>query len=987
MPELDPRRFDEFFELAWGYPPFSWQSELARRVTTREDSPWPEAVALPTAAGKTACLDIAVFALAAQTDRVRDGRTCTAPRRIFLVVDRRVIVDEAYDRARRLSEILRTASQGLMKDVADRLRSLSGGDDPLECYQLRGGIYRSDLWARSPVQPAIIASTVDQFGSRLLFRGYGRSAKAWPIQAALAGNDSLVLLDEAHCAQPFLETLRAVRGYRQWADQALPAPFHAVILSATPPPVTDLFVDTSADGANPAHPLGRRQLATKPAELDLVEKAKGKAGSEELAKAMVERAERLVREDAAVNPPTTATEDSTSCPAVVVFCNRVDTARRAHALLSARHPDQVILLTGRMRPFDKDDTVTQRLAYLAAPVAEARHLDKPLYVVTTQTLEVGADLDFDLLVSECASLDSLRQRFGRLNRMGRQRTSRAVIVMRADQAESSETDPVYGASLAATWAWLQEQAQNGGQVDFGVAALARRLPSLAEQDALRSPSRHAPVLLPSHVDILVQSSPVPWPSPDPSHYLHGPEQGQPDVLVCWRSDLVGDDTDAWKECVVHCPPASGECLAVPIGQIRRWLQGDLVTLGADVEGGEAVEAPQAKTASDAAPVLRWRGRDDVEVLQEADPLFPGDVLVLPASRGGWDVLGTPGADFIADLGDRAHSMTRDQAILRLHPAVLAQWPSLAALRTLSAVAHAAAARLEDDAEELLRDLRKALAGVEQAELPSNWAWLRRSAGSLCRDPRLGRNLLPHPTGGLLLIGSRRLGLAAAEADRFSDEQDTTSSGAVAVPLLEHMDGVAQRAATYAALAGLPADIADVVRQAALRHDLGKADPRFQAWLQGGNPHARGPLLAKSGEMAQGAVAAERSRQRAGYPRGARHELLSVRLLESRPDLLPADAGLRDLLLHLVESHHGHARPFVPAVVDDQPLIVQLDVTKGQLSASSATGLERLDAGPAERFWRLTRRYGWWGLAWLEALLRLADHRQSEDEQRRRGDAA
>jgi len=73
---------------------------------------------------------------------------------------------------------------------------------------------------------------------------------------------------------------------------------------------------------------------------------------------------------------------------------------------------------------------------------------------------------------------------------------------------------------------------------------------------------------------------------------------------------------------------------------------------------------------------------------------------------------------------------------------------------------------------------------------------------------------------------------------------------------------------------------------------------------------------------------------------------------------------------------------MPVAIDPAPIRVSLNLDGLVLAATSDHGLERLDSGVADRFWRMVHRYGWHGLAYLEAILRLADHRRSEEEQQR-----
>ena len=252
--------FPAFYPAVHGHEPFPWQATLVTEVLA--SGRWPGLVDVPTGLGKTSMLDVAVF-VAAATAHV-PGAHRLGRRRCFFVVDRRIVVDEAYDHAHRIAAAVRGAvgrdNGGRPGGGRAAVLAPDAAGELLPVTRMRGGTTWASAWLDRPDRPGIVLGTVDQVGSRLLFRGYGVGDRRRPIDAALVGTDALLLVDEAHLATALLTTVSAAQ---QRDRLGVPLPGLTVVqLSATGTPTADTFAfDVDAHRSHPV--AGRRLSAGK----------------------------------------------------------------------------------------------------------------------------------------------------------------------------------------------------------------------------------------------------------------------------------------------------------------------------------------------------------------------------------------------------------------------------------------------------------------------------------------------------------------------------------------------------------------------------------------------------------------------------------------------------------------------------------------------------------------------------------------------------
>ena len=933
---IDSQPFDleETFEVLTGHQPFRWQKRLLGCFL---DGSRPAALDLPTGLGKTSVMALWLIAL---------GAGAAVPRRLVYVVDRRAVVDQATHVAERLRDHMTPALA----------TALELGERKLPISTLRGGYADNRGWLEDPSRPAIVVGTVDMIGSRLLFGGYGVSRGMRPYQAGFLGVDTLVILDEAHLCRPFEALLRDIAGHRDGKfgpagreareNVATPPPFHLMSLSATGrEPTCGTSISRLEDKVfrlqdeDRDEPVVHRRL-TAHKQLKLVEIDEPGTLPDELA----QRAITLGDGDVPAR--------------VLIYCNSrkdaraakasIDKAIRSRARGQARAaPDAVPgaceLLVGERRVHEREmlaDWLAQH-GFLdgAETVPEA-----PVFLVATSAGEVGIDLDADHMVCDLVACERMVQRLGRVNRRGGETRHATVEVVlsppRLKANANKSARALHERTLKTFKAWRDVRVklpELWNDVDAPIrAASPQALMNLRQEDKTcveraTTPAPLHPALTRPLVEAWAMTSLrshegrteiAPW--------LRGWEdEEEPQTSVVWRKHLpirrisgdIAAPEAARTASFFHCAPIHAtEKLEAPGTNVWSWL----LVRARQARIGTADQDDPAVHLDDIVALVIDRAGDFAAAASRKDLLS----LARPKSK-----LSPPDKRRQRQWEQRlvGGTLVVDSQLCGLTDGLLDE-------KSDKAVVTADADAAWKDRKEGLTDRPVIKFRVEAVQADPDTEGLA--------VPELGewRHVRTFETD-LDSSGRVRGGLAVFHWPDTPTDEESRSILSAPQTLRDHAEQVASRVREMAARIGLPETEVDALECAARYHDDGKAAQRWQNAMNApmdGRPYAK---TCGGGDW----------RLLEGY----RHEFGSLLKAEQAP--LPAET--RDLILHLIAAHHGNARPLITtAGCEDGPPSV----------------LEARAGEAALRYARLQRRYGIWGLAWREAILRAADQSASRD---------
>lgn len=918
--------------LKGGESPFPWQIELLRRFV---DGEAVSALDVPTGLGKTATMAIWLVARALGAD---------VPRRLVYVVDRRAVVDQATD----VAEALR-AWVCEEPAVTDALRL---GKGALPISTLRGKHVDNREWLEDPSRPAIVVGTVDMIGSRLLFEAYRCSRRMRPYHAALLGTDALLLLDEAHLVPAFAallhtatqgESLKAQPNDRHLIPRCL-----AISLSATGRPTSTAL---GLDKADFAHDVVARRLGARKS----LRIASSVAG-DDLAEALAMKAWEL---RGVAGAPSR----------VIVFVDSRRTAQAVHDAIEKRRDEpasnvplavETVLFVGGRRVAERDGAA-RRLRKLGVVAGSTERSDGAVFVIATSAGEVGVDLDADHAVLDLVEWERMVQRLGRVNRRGGGAADVWVVPTTLDdktQAAIEKDEKIRAKAAAADEDADDDEddaAEDDAESDGGKApkklndderarvlrwkrreATNRALRSLPlVDDAYDASPRALTQLRDNNAELVAHAS-----TPAPLH----PELTRA-VLEAWSMTSLEEHTGRPKVWPWLRGWVEEEAQTVVLW--RDWLpnsdDGKAFFEAAAVETAETLEL-------ESTAVLDWllKRVKHVAKFEQAsradEPTAEEDVEKSGARRPplGLDDV----ALFVLDHTPRAWKLgalasldkrSRDDLLREIMGSTIVVDTRLGGLDE-SGLLDATCNNASDVGAAPERALSFRVREVDGLD-GNDPAWR-------VEDTFVSRvNDEGEPIGWLIV-------------ETAATEQATTADGRSVgreQSLGEHQAFVERHARRIGKSIGLDPQNLELLALAAALHDEGKQLERWQRAFRA--PKERRPLGKTTSRPLQSILA------------GYRHELGSLPFAERDARVACLSPDDRDLVLHLIAAHHGFARPILRTDgCDDAP----------------PTVLAQRARTIALRFARLEKRWGPWGLAWWETLLRAADQAASRENDERGG---
>lgn len=899
--------FTSYFKsLNEGHEPFDWQRRLLDRILA--DGRWPDAIVAPTGCGKSAVVDIHVFV----TALAAIGVAPRLPRRMAVVVNRRALVDKHLERAKMIADQFRGA-KGVLAEVADALSALGDGETPLLCASLRGGLEstsggRVSEWIDDPRVPAVIAATPDMWGSRLLFRGYGTSQLARPREAGLLGLDTVMILDEAHLNRQLLRTARDVATMVAADSSGLGVPALQVVeTTATPAAMTEAPAEFSVvvgvepgDLDDPA--IGQRLRAPKSLTLIDMAMPTRMPPNRAYVSALASQAEALAAE----------VEDVDGLSSMVLcVVNNVKTAMDLAARLAQNHePQDVVLWVGPMRPMDLDRLRAERPGLFSI-----KGDPNARFLVATQTVEVGVDLDCAALLTELAPRSAIIQRLGRVNRLGR-RSKAPVRIVTPPETAIAKRPPYDEADLRAARIWLDRFGKSG---DVGPWSLTRQ-----KTESESVPRRFLSRLHIEHAELLARTTTDLFEEPELAFWLRDSFDESPDpVSVVLRRLLPGTQ--------LHSSQAD------PAGTLRNDDLA-LALLEATPPGAREAYPVQLQDAhslvqkvlnsADLSRAFVWRD-DEIQQVGNSEfeggdfQLRPGDVIVLDHVHAALGIGILAGVDATSQL----NTVWGDEGVSVVFP---------------SSDSGQLCIRLAElDAEEAQQEYTESTGRADQVVLPPP--------------------AITEAGQALPWVVIKTPEIVAGD----TEVRQEWTTGQSQVQLADHAQAVADCARRWAQSLGLPSQLVSALERGGLHHDDGKQDSRFQ------RDRLRNEdltvVLAKS--ATRSAQQLRRARGSAQLPRSWRHEQLSAGYCWSATDI-GAD---RDLVTRLAGTSHGHGRPFFP-----HGAAGLMGGLYGDELADAVRTLFGTGEGWSRILSRTEGQWGVWGCAYLEAILRGADCRVSGD---------